>query len=56
MLSDLEKQDHFIFDFYPFTLDEQSDETPIPPVQRDKEIIAHMRTFSTSIENIKFDE
>jgi len=49
-------QDHFLFDFYPFTIDEQSDQTPITPEQKDLNLLESMSTASTSFSNIKFDE
>jgi hypothetical protein len=49
-------QDHFLFDFYPFTIDEQSDSMPITPEQKDLNLLESMGAASTSFSNIKFDE
>jgi hypothetical protein len=57
MLKDLDKQDHFIFDFIPFTVkEEQYMESPCEPEEKDQEIINHIKSISTSLININFDD
>lgn len=57
MLKEFDQLDNFIFDYVPFTNDQEKyQESPCEPEEKDRDILAHIKTLSTSLINIAIDE